>query len=392
MQPSPEISYFARVDFREDNRLFGILQQDRMMGMYILGKIGSGKTNLIKTLVYQDLIHNRGLYLSDVNGDLIRDVLELIPEYREKDIIYLNANDPHCEWGYNPLRKVSYQKRALIASSLLETFQKTWGSQSWGVRLEYALRNLILASLDQQHVTLDDISRLLLDEDYRERCAQYVINPHVKRFLLHELPRYSKADMLPVINKVNSFLSIPFLRRVLVENKKQLSLRHAMDNQKIVLINLSKGSLGADGAYLLGSLLLTSLSSAAFSRVDTPIEKRVPFHVFLDEFHNYTTGSVVGMLSEHRKFGVSYTLAHQYINQLSPQIRDAVLGNIGTIVCFKLGLIDAKHMEKEFYPIFSANDFIDLEHHHIYVKLLVRGKVSKGFSAKTIIYEELKPI
>ena len=162
-----------------------------------------------------------------------------------------------------------------------------------------------------------------------------------------------------------------------------------MDNRKIVLVNLSKGSLGADGAYLLGSLLLTALSSSAFSRVDTPLEKRVPFHVFLDEFHNYTTGSVVNMLSEHRKFGVSYTLANQYIGQLSPQIRDAVLGVIGTIVCFKLGLSDARHMEKEFYPIFSSNDFIDLEHYHIYLRLLIKGKVSDGFSARTITHGEL---
>lgn len=389
MKLSPEISYFAKVNFRDDNRLFGILQEDRMMGMYILGKIGSGKTNLIKTMVYQDLIHNRGLYLSDVNGDLIRDVLKLVPEDRKKDIIYLDASDPDCGWGYNPLRKVSYPKRALIASSLLETFKKTWGSQSWGVRLEYILRNLVLASLDQEHSNFEDIPRLLLNETYRKTCAEKVINPHVKKFLLNELPKYGKSDILPVINKVSSFLSIPFLRRVLVENQKQLSLRYAMDNRKIVLVNLSKGSLGADGAYLLGSLLLTALSSSAFSRIDTPIEKRVPFHVFLDEFHNYTTGSVVGMLSEHRKFLVSYTLAHQYISQLSTQVRDAVLGNIGTIICFKLGLTDAKHMEKEFYPIFLASNFVELEHYHIYLRLLIRGKVSDGFSARTITTDKL---
>lgn len=387
---SPEISYFARVDFRDDNRLFGTFQKDRMMGMYILGAIGSGKTNLIKLLAYQDILYGRGLYLSDVNGDLIRDVLELVPEHRKKDIIYLDASDPNCQWGYNPLRKVSYEKRALIASSILEALKHTWGSQSWGVRLEYALRNLILASLDQDQATFESVSRLLLDQKYRQECAKKVINPYTKRFLLEELPKYSKADMLPVLNKVNSFLSIPFLKRVLVENGKQLSLRYAMDKQKIVLINLSKGTLGADGAYLLGSLLLTSLSSAAFSRIDTPIEKRVPFHVFLDEFHNYTTGSVAGMLSENRKFGISYTLSHQYIGQLSPKIRDSVIGNMGTIVSFKIGLDDARFMEKLFHPIFTANDFTDLEHYHIYLKLLVRSKVSKGFSARTITIEEFK--
>ena len=213
MKRSPEISYFARVDYRDDTRMFGILQADRMMGMYVLGKIGSGKTNLIKTLVYQDLIHGRGLYLSDVNGDLIRDVLELVPEYRKKDIIYLDASDPNCQWGYNPLRKVSYPKRALIASSMLETFKKTLGSQGWGVRLEYILRNLVLVCLDQEQTSFEDISRLLLDEGYRKACAQNVVNPHVKKFLLEEMPKYGKSDVLPVINKVSSFLSIPFFAK-----------------------------------------------------------------------------------------------------------------------------------------------------------------------------------
>ena len=386
---SSKISYFGRVDFREDHRLFGIRQEDRMMGMYILGKIGSGKTNLIKTLAYQDIIYGRGIYLSDVNGDLIQDILKLIPEHRKKDLIYINANDPHCKWGYNPLRKVSYQKRALVASSLLETFKKTWGGQAWGVRLEYILRNTILIALDLPKASFEDLPRILLDDNYRTYCAKYVMNPQVKQFLLKELPKYGKADVLPVINKVSSFLSIPFLRQILVGNQIQLSLRHAIDHSKIVLVNLSKGQLGTDGAYLLGSLLLNGLSSAAFSRIDTPIEKRIPFHVYLDEFHNYTTNTVVHMLSEHRKFRVSYTLAHQHISQLQSQIRDTVLGVIGTIVCFKLGLADAKHMEKEFHPIFSATDFINLEHYHIYLKLLINGRVCDGFSARTITHQDI---
>jgi hypothetical protein len=204
-----------------------------------------------------------------------------------------------------------------------------------------------------------------------------------------EYPKYTKTDILPVLNKVGSFLSIPLLKKILVDNQNQISLREIMDSKKIFLVNLSKGSLGADGAHLLGSLLLTSLASASFSRVDIKQEDRIPFFIYLDEFQNYTTGSLSGMFSELRKFGVGFILAHQYLHQLTPDIKNAVLGNIGTIICFRLGQADAKYMANEFYPIFETSDFTNLEHYHIYLKLLIRGKTSVGFSAKTITTGEV---
>jgi len=357
--------------------------------MYLLGKTGSGKTNLMRTLIYQDVFQQRGFCLFDINGDLINEVLEFIPQYRKLDVVHLDATSHNIQWGYNPLKKVSYHKRALIASSILETFQKLWGQQAWGLKLEYILRNVLLTLLDQEEATFNDIPRLLLDSTYREGCLPYIVNKNVARFWKIEYPRYSKNDILPVLNKVGSFLSIPILQKILVENKKQISLRHIMDSKKILLVNLSKGSLGTDGAHLLGSLLLTSLASAGFSRIDTAQNNRVPFYIYLDEFQNYTTGSIANMISELRKFGVGFVLAHQYLHQLQNDIKNAVLGNIGTIICFTLGQVDAKYMAQEFHPTFKASDFTNLEHYHIYLKLLINGKRPEAFSARTIVISNL---
>jgi len=384
-----QISYFARVDFRDDKRIFGIAQHDRLMGMYLLGKTGSGKTNLMKTLIYQDVFQYRGLCLFDINGDLLKEVLTFIPKHRQKDIVLLDANNSNINIGYNPLKKVSYEKRALIASSILEAFQKIWGQQSWGVKLEYILRNVILTLLDQPKTTLDDIPRILLNDKFRQQCFQYIRNKNILRFWEQEFPKYSKTDILPVLNKIGSFLSIPMLRKILVENQEQISLRQIMDSKKIFLVNLSKGTLGLDGSHLLGSLLLTSLSSASFTRIDTNENDRVPYIIYLDEFQNYTTDSLTNMFSELRKFKIGFVLAHQYLYQLKKEIKHAVLGNIGTIICFKLGQVDAKYMAQEFYPIFQASDFTHLEHYHIYIKLLINGKSPAPFSAKTITIKDI---
>lgn len=386
----PYISYFAKVDFRDDRRLFGIFQSDRLFGMYLLGKTGSGKTNLMKTLIYQDILQHRGFCLFDINGDLLKEVRSLIPAYRRKDVILFDATNPNMEFGYNPLKKVSHGKRALITSSILETFQKLWGKQSWGLKLEYILRNVILTLLDQPKATFDDIPKILLDTSFQRQCLKHVVNKNVIRFWTQEFPKYSKADILPVLNKVGSFLSIPMLHKILVDNTEQISLRQIMDSKKIFLVNLSKGTLGTDGAHLLGSLLLSSLSSAGFSRINIDEQKRVPFFIYLDEFQNYTTDSLTSMFSELRKFKIGFILAHQYLHQLQTDIKNAVLGNIGTIICFKLGQADAKYMSQEFYLTFQTSDFTDLSHFHIYLKLLIDGKTPRPFSAKTITLRDLK--
>lgn len=380
----PYISYFAQTDFRDQKDIFGIFQDDRMVGMYLLGKTGTGKTTLLHTLIHQDIGHNRGLCLFDVNGDLIKQVFQDIPNHKMKDVVYLDTSNPNLDWGYNPLRKVAYQYRHLIASHIIETFQKLWGQQAWGIKLEHILRNVILTLLDQPKATFLDIPKLLLEDDFRSQCLKNISDEGLYLFWKHQFPKYSKADLLPVLNKVGSFLSIPTIKKILVDNREQLSIQSIIDNEKILLVNLSKGTLGADAAHLLGSLLLNSLSSAGFHRTTISETNRKPFFIYLDEFHNFTTLSLVNMFAELRKFKIGFIVAHQYLNQLPVKIKDAVLGNIGTIICFRISYADAKYMTQEFYPVFKASDLIALENFHIYLKLMIDGRPSKPFSAKTI--------
>jgi len=377
-----EISYFAKSNFRTTHTTFGIWQKDRLLHTYIIGKTGVGKSNLLATFILQDIYHGRGLALFDVHGDLLQTILKHIPKERQKDIVYLNITDPELIYRYNPLRRVSIEKRSLVASGILETFQKLWKG-AWGVKLEHILRYVILTLLDQPQAYMNDIIRILNDSNYRNACMRNVRANEITDFWQHEFPKFTKNDLIPVLNKVGAFLVHPASKRFLVDNKKDISMRACMDTSKIVLINISKGSIGNDVAKLIGSLLLNAIAFSAFSRSDQSEDERVPFHVFLDEFHNYTNPSLVTMLSELRKYKVSLTMAHQYLNQLDADIRNAVLGNVGTIISFRLGQHDAKYLENECRPIFESSDFTNLENYEIYLKLMINGKPSKAFSAIT---------
>lgn len=392
MKPSfhPYISYFAQTDFRNERDIFGIYQHDRMLGMYLLGKTGTGKTNVLKTLLLQDIKLGRGCCLIDVNGDLIREIIKLTPQDRKQDVVYLDTSNPNLERGYNPLRKVAYHYRHLIASHILETFQKLWGAQSWGIKMEYILRNVLLTLLDQPKSDFSDITKILLDETYRNACMKHIVSKEVKAFWETQFSKYAKTDILPILNKVGSFLAIPIVKKILVDNRKQLSIQSIINNQKILLMNLSKGTLGVDASHLLGSLFLNSLAAAGFHRTIITEKDRKPFFVYLDEFQNFTTLSLVNMFSELRKFQMGFIIAHQYLGQLSVKIKEAVLGNIGTIVCFRISYADAKYMAQEFYPVFKASDLINLENYHVYLKLMIHGKPSKSFSAKTIQYQGIQ--
>lgn len=378
------ICYFGISNFRKDYKRFGILLRDRLHHFYILGKTGTGKTTLLHTKIEQDITEGRGVCLIDVHGDLVLNVKNNIPKHRLNDVVYLDATDPELTLGYNPLRKVSYEKRALVASNILEVFQRLWGSQGWGVKLSHILRNVLLSLLDQPSANFSDVVKIMHDTAFRNQCLVNIINPDIKNFWLQEFKNYGKTDLIPIYNKLGGILSYPAVKRILVDNTKQISLRAIMDTHKILLVNLAKGSLGADASYILGSLLLTSLSSAAFSRIDTVENKRGYFFVYLDEFQNYTNLSMIEMLSELRKFRVGIIMAHQYIAQLDVKIRDAVLGNVGTIVCFRLGQSDARFMEKEFTPIFQADDFVNLSNYEMYLKLMIEGKPSVAFSATSV--------
>lgn len=385
---NPYISYFAKTNFRSEGKRFGIFQKDRLLHTYIIGKTGSGKTNLLTTLILQDIIHNRGAAVFDVHGDLLQNILKYIPQSRIKDIVHIDVGNPYMNYRYNPLKKVSDEKKSLIIGGLLDAFKKLWKS-AWGIKLEHILRYILLTLLAQPKSNLADIPRIIHDEEFQKQCISHITNKEVLRFWQHEYPRYSKNDLIPILNKVGAFLAHPSIKRFLITNTKDISLRACIDQSKIVLIDISKGKIGSDASHLIGSILISSFANAAFTRIDRQEEERIPFHIFLDEFQNYTSPSIANILSELRKFKISLTLANQYLYQLDTDIRNAVLGNVGTLISFRTGQQDAKYLAQEMYPIFKSSDFTSLENYDIYLKLMISGKPSKPFSATTIAYEDI---
>ncbi len=379
-----DITYIGQTTYRNQQRRFGIRQADRLMHTYMIGKTGTGKSTLIESMIIQDIQAGRGCCLLDPHGDLVEKIVKAIPVNRKDDLVYFNIPDSGLKLKYNPFRRVSPEKRSLVASGILDVFSKLWDS-AWGVKLEHILRHAILTLLDQPKASIADIVEILLNKDFRTEALKHVKSESVKKFWKREFKEYHKYDLLPVLNKIGGMLVHPVIKRVLIENPEEVSLRKAMDENKIVLVNLSKGHVGADVSHILGALFITSIASASFSRVDTEEENRVPFMVYVDEFHNFTTLSLIGMFSELRKFKVGITLAHQYMAQLDPDIKSAMLGNAGTIISFRIGTEDAMHMAKEMYPEFDVEDFINLPNYKIYLKLMIDGKPSRPFSAMTTI-------
>jgi hypothetical protein len=278
-----DVTYFAQLLFRNKETVFGMHQEDRLMHTYVIGKSGSGKSTLLKTMFMQDVHAGRGACLLDPHSDLVESIFKSIPTGRQKDVIYLNVPDSTLNLRYNPFKRVSYEKRSLVASSILDVFKKLW-FDAWGVKLEHILRYCILTLLDQPEATIADISNILLDKAYRMKAMQHVKNPSVKDFWHKEFIHYTRYDLLPVLNKIGGMLAHPVLKRVLIENSEEITLRRAMDEKKIILVNLSKGHLGEDVSHILGALLISSIGSAAFSRVNLIEEKRTPFMVYMDEF------------------------------------------------------------------------------------------------------------
>lgn len=388
------VSYFARTNFREDRRLFGIKQVDRRSHIYVLGRTGTGKSTLLETLMRQDAAAGRGFALFDPHGDLYEAVRASIPTTRNLDIIDFNVPEVYDDLGFNPLAHVRPNLRNVAASGILEAFKKMW-STFWGPRMEHVLRNTILTLLDQPDATLADIVRLFRDDEYRKQSIKNLTNEPVRDFWVKEYakyPPYVRAQAIaPIQNKVGAFLANPVLFSILSNTEVTIDLRSVMDEGKILLVNLSKGKLGKDASNLLGSLMVSMIEIAGLSRADTPERERRDFHVYLDEFHNFTTESLVGMLSELRKYHVGLVLAHQHLSQLDADVRDAVFGNVGTMISFRIGVVDARLLEKEFYPVFDAHDLVHMPNYRMYLKLMIDGTISKPFSADGLPPGEILP-
>ena len=386
------VTHLGRTNARQPYRTFGVRQRDRFSHVYVIGKTGTGKTTLLETLIRQDIEAGAGLALLDPHGDLVERVAAGVPAHRKSDLIYFDVPDADQPYGYNPLKQVNPVRRPLAASGMLETFHMQWGERAWGQRIEHVLRNALLALLDQEDATLPDIVRLFQDTTFRRQVGAAARHKPVRDFWLKEYPRYSyryRADSIaPIQNKVGAFLADPRLHRILTGTKEPISIRRVMDQGKLLLVNLAKGKLGSDSSALLGGLLVTTIGLAAYSRADQPEEERRAFWLYVDEFQSFTTLSVANMLSELRKYRVGMVLAHQYLYQLTPEVRHAVLANASTLISFRLGAEDAQLIAREFEPFFASTDLLNLPNHQIYLKLMIDRAVSRPFSATTLSPDE----
>jgi hypothetical protein len=355
--------------------------------MYLIGKTGTGKSTLLANMIRQDIENGEGLAVLDPHGDLVERALAFVPERRRADLVYFNIPDPNLALTFNPLQGVPPSERALAASDLIDVFKKIW-ADSWGPRLEYILRNALLALLEHPETSLSDVLRLLTDRAYRRDVTLHLANREVREFWLREFEgypdRFRAEAIAPIQNKVGAFLSNPTLSRILTGSGEPLDLRRTMDDGKILLVNLSKGKIGQDTASLLGSFLVAVLGRTALRRADVPETHRTDFYLYLDEFPTFSTSSLAGMLSELRKYRLNLVLAHQFLSQIDEQVRDAILGNVGTIIAFRVGPGDAENLEGEFAPEFTAIDLVNLPNYRVYLKLMVDGVVTKPFSAITV--------
>ncbi len=354
----------------------------------MIGKTGTGKTTLLETLVRGDMESGRGCAVIDPHGDLVeRLAASLPPGALPVILLYMNVPDRGQPFGYNPLRKVGKDKIPLAGSGLLDAFKKLW-SDAWGVRMEHMLRNTLYALIEYGDATLPDILRMFADKSFRTAVLQRVTNTQVREFWMKEFPaynpRYRQESIAPIQNKVGAFLADPRLYRLLTEPPVDVRIRAVMDRGQILLVNLAKGRLGEDSSNLLGALLVTTVSLAAFSRADIPEAERRPFFLYVDEFQSFTTLAVASMVSELRKFNVGLVLAHQHLHQLEEDVRHAVLGNVGTLIAFRMGPEDAMSFAREFAPDFDAHDLMHLPNHDVYVRLMIDGAPSRPFSATTL--------
>ncbi len=382
------ITVFAKTNFRNQEVPFGIKTDDRRRHMYLIGKTGMGKTTLMENMVIQDIRNGHGVAFLDPHGDSVQRILDSIPPSRVNDVIYFNPADLDYPVAFNILESVDQKYKHLVASGLMGVFTKIWANL-WSARMEYILNNTILALLDSPGNTLLGITRMYVDKKYRKKIVDNIKDPMVRAFWTDEFANYNEKyrteAIAPIQNKVGQFLSSGIIRNIVGQPKSTIDLREIMDKRKILILDLSKGKVGEDNSALLGAMIVTKLQLAAMSRTDIPEHDRKDFYLYVDEFQNFATDSFATILSEARKYRLNLIVGHQYIGQLvhdrNTKVRDAIFGNVGTLVVFRVGAEDAEFLVKEFEPIFTEVDIVNLPKYNILLKLMINGVASDPFSA-----------
>jgi hypothetical protein len=381
-----DVSLFGLSNFRGRHQKFGIKRKDRGRHVYIVGQTGAGKSFLLQLLTLSDIYHDQGFAIVDPHGDYATDIMKYIPDYRLQDVIYMNPADREFPMAFNPMEVSDPAMKDHISSELVGVLKRMF--DSWGPRLEYILRYTLLALLDYPDATMLDITRMLNEKAFRKKVIRHIEDPVVKSFWVTEFAswndKFASEAVAPVLNKVGAFVANPLVRNIVGQKKSAFNIRQIMDEGKILLVNLSRGQVGEDNAAILGALMVTKIQLAAMSRADVALDKRRPFYLYVDEFQNFATDSFAVILSEARKYGLNLTVANQYIAQMPEVVRDAVFGNVGTLVSFRIGPGDATVLGKYFEPVFESIDLTKLHNQNIFISMIINGEKSIPFSASTL--------
>ena len=386
------ISAFGLTNFRGINHQFGLLRRDRSRHVYIIGQTGAGKSGLLELFALSDIFYNQGYCIIDPHGDFAVDNLKFIPESRIKDVVYFNPADTEFPVAFNPLELSDPARKPNVSSEVIGVLKRMFG-ESWGPRLEHILRYTLLALLDRPETTLLDISRMLTDREFRKETLSYCKDVTVLQFWKQEFGTWNDKQVTesiaPVLNKVGAFTANPIIRNIIGQPKSSFDVRKIMDEGKILVVNLSKGLIGEDNAGILGAFLVTKVQLAAMSRSDIPdVKDRRPFYLYVDEFQNFATDSFAVILSEARKYGLNLTVANQYTAQMTDSVRDAVFGNVGTTISFRVSADDAPVLVKQFEPTFDESDLIQMNNRNFIISMIINGEKVPAFSATTLSIPE----
>jgi len=391
MDEHSEITPIGITNYRNQGQRFGIKDKDRLGHIYVIGKTGVGKTTLLENMAISDITRGNGLGIIDPHGDLAEDIIKYIPGWRKKDLIYFDATNTEHPIAFNPLNGIHPNNHHLVASGLISTFKKIW-IDSWGPRLEYILRFVLLTLLQIPDATLLDIQPLLVSPEYRKPLLHFITDEHILSFWRNEYDKYSpqlrSEAISPILNKTGLFQTSLPLRNIVGQTETSFRMQQVLDEGKIFLANLSKGEIGEDASSLLGSMIINAIQLAVLHRTKQEESARKPFYLYIDEMHSFITLSFTSILSEARKYGLSLFLTNQYVSQLDERIKAAIFGNIGTLISFRVGAEDAEYLAKEFFPTFSNEDLVNLTRYSMYLKLQIEGATSQPFSADSLPRKE----
>ena len=386
-----DVSFIGRTNYEAPGEstqfVFGIKRKDRKRHVYIIGKTGVGKSKLFELLMRQDIVYGHGLCLIDPDGDLVRAMLDIVPEERIRDVVIIDPTDTEYPVSFNPFKGVLPALRHQAAQGFTEIMEKQFGNQ-WSHRIEHILRLSLLALLDYPEATVHGIISLLTDEQYRRSVIVHIKDDVVKRFFEHEFDdwkhKFEADGVAPIVNQITKFLAVPAIRNIFVQKENKINFNDIISRRGIILVNLARAAVGEQNAHVLGSLIMHAIRHAGLTRADNSEETRKDFYLYLYEFHTIMAGSLMNLFSEGRKYGFAITVAHQYIAQLDPSVLASVLGNVGTIITFRVSGEDAEKFEAEMTPVFKAKDMINLSTREFYVREMINGETHDPFSADTL--------